>query len=553
MLLVAAGLVAAGLVAAAACGGCFTPPLVLPGGMDIRDVAKLPYPAASQAVDIEVAPGEFLHGVFVPADDGAPIVVHLLESSGSFTPSIYALTDGTTSVTMLTGGRQVVWELADLGLASLIVDYSGVGPSDGERDPATLARDAQAIYGEALRRADGHEDRLVLRGTSIGALAAASLLEAGRRPAALLLVAPVRAETVALHFAQVSHGALVAFLARPFVGRGIEVDLVRVLGGTDVPTLVIVARRDELLPADEQARLRAAVEGAGGEWATLEPGDATLAARRNTINGKSAFPAGDHFPLAYAARHLLAAERTLLARRFPAPPGARSRVERLLAELEPGLRERFPEGGPERVALDALLAGRLHDDPTLAALTVLAGCTPDECRVYLDGARRTGDAWTVGLEAWTDGLDRERCQQRLDLSDPAGRVPVGIVMSMAQKVRYATSDDEQWEDTQWDLEHTLAFARGAAVARPGAQRVARRIYRSKDSRWTQVVALEKDWTRLIDQGVAEDDACRLLLRALLKGAGIEERVIVGEDGAVRLEVRDGGNWRTLDPRLMLEE
>jgi pimeloyl-ACP methyl ester carboxylesterase len=546
----AVALLAAAAYLAASCGGCLAPPLVLPGGLPIRDVGKLPYPPASEAVEVEVEPGRFLHGVFVPADEGAPVVVHLLESSGSFTPSIYARTEGPLTVTAVVGARHVAWELADLGLASLIVDYGGVGPSDGERDAGTLGRDAEAIWDEALRRTGGREDRIVVRGTSLGALAAAHLLQAGRQPAALLLIAPVRAETVVRHFARATRGALVAFLVAPWFGRGIDVDLERIVGATAVPTLVVVARDDELLPADEQQRLRRAVERAGGGWVVLEPDDERLASGRTTINGVPTFPAGDHFPIAYAARRLLAEERDFLARVLPSPPSDRRRAERLLASLEPGLRDRFAEGCPERATLEAVAAGRLHDDATLLALAVLAGCTPDECRCVLDHARRTGELQPVPLEAWMGGRDRDACLSRLDLSDPAGRVPVDVVTALATHVAWAGRQDD-WEDASWDFEHTLAFARGAARERKGSRAAVRRYASRSHGGTTHRLPLEEPWNRLASLGMDETDACRLLLRAILKAAGIAERVVDG-GGVPRLEVHDGDAWREVDPRILLE-
>jgi hypothetical protein len=44
-----------------------------------------------------------------------------------------------------------------------------------------------------------------------------------------------------------------------------------------------------------------------------------------------------------------------------------------------------------------------------------------------------------------------------------------------------------------------------------------------------------------------------VLRAFLKGVGIEERVLVDEQGGARLEVLDGGTFRPVDPRLLLDE
>jgi len=549
-ILLAALLLGFGLALPAACGGCVTPPLVLPGGLKFRDVSKLPYPPASQAVDLEVEPGHWLHGVFVPADEGAPVVLHLLESSGSFTPSLYSKSAGEMTVTVTLGQRPVVWELADLGLASLIVDYSGVGPSDGERDPATLARDAQAMYAEALRRAGGREDRVVVRGTSIGALAAAALLDAGRRPAALLLVAPVRAETAAGHFARAYHGTVLAFFITPWLKSGLDVDLVATVGAARMPLIAVTTPHDELLPPEEQEILHAAVNRAGGQWAALDAAAEPVAGGRFTLNGVTAFPKGDHFPLSYAARHLLATERTLLACLFPEAPHAEARVETLVARLDPDLQARFAPGSPERESLAAAVAGRLHDDASLAALVVLAGCTRGECRRFLDSARRVGEVQVLPLETWVGNRDREAALARLDLSDPAGRVPADLVVSVASQIQ-SVSEPGEWDDASWDLAHALDFARGAAV--PGEDgRVARRTYHKGAFKSVRGLRLDELWDDSHNKGASDTETCRLLLRAILKGAGIDERVVTAPDGSHALEVREGETWRVLDPLLMLE-
>src|SRR6185369_9584719 len=111
--------------------------------------------------EVEVEPGVRLRGVFVPSDPGAPVVLHLLESGGSV-----------TSVDFPYSG--VVAQLSDLGYASLILDYRGVGESDGERSVDHLRPDALAMWGEALRRAgaaDGAARCVVVRATSIGSVA----------------------------------------------------------------------------------------------------------------------------------------------------------------------------------------------------------------------------------------------------------------------------------------------------------------------------------------------------------------------------------------------
>lgn len=71
-----------------------------------------------------------LRGFFVPADEGAPLVVHFAESGCSgFDGALF---------------RRHYEGLAHVGFASLAMDYRGVGASEGERAPTRLGEDAAA-------------------------------------------------------------------------------------------------------------------------------------------------------------------------------------------------------------------------------------------------------------------------------------------------------------------------------------------------------------------------------------------------------------------------
>jgi pimeloyl-ACP methyl ester carboxylesterase len=237
------------LLLAAAAAGCVTPPVVFPAGFDRLPVEF--YPRGTEAVEVPVE-GEVLRGVFVPAGEEAPVCLLLLGSGDSAT---------------FTGGAS--WNLArDLrgrGIATLVLDYRGVGTSGGSRSPWNLRADARAAYDEAVRRAGG-EERVLVRGMSLGTLAAALLLEEGCRPAAVVLVSPVKAETVAANFARARFPGLLTTLAVPFLRASGEARLVAALRGCPCPLLVLAGDLDHLLSPAEREEVRAAAVAGGGRF-----------------------------------------------------------------------------------------------------------------------------------------------------------------------------------------------------------------------------------------------------------------------------------------------
>jgi hypothetical protein len=92
----------------------FAPPALFEAGPRVGDYSLEPFPAGTEKVSVELAGGERLRGVFVPSDPGAPVVLHLLESSGSITSPFW-----------FAGYGSLLADLADLGFASLALDYRG--------------------------------------------------------------------------------------------------------------------------------------------------------------------------------------------------------------------------------------------------------------------------------------------------------------------------------------------------------------------------------------------------------------------------------------------
>jgi len=283
--------------------GCIAPPAVRSVRYRPFDLAS--FPAGTERV--EIGRREKLRGVFVP---GRPVVVFLLESGGT-------ITRGATAG----DGYELVWDLHALGMGLLCVDYRGVGESDGEASVRNLRADVRAVWREAVRRA-GDPGRVVLRGVSLGGLGASLLLDGGAAPAAVVVAAPVRAETAVRRFADEWTDGLEHVFARLLVRRPAKTDIVAALDATQAPTLVV----------------------AGGEDAYLDDRERTLfrrAADRYAETGE------DHLELVHRARGLLEEERSFYLQRFPALP----RIAKRLARI----REQVP-GAPPDGELAAFLA-----------------------------------------------------------------------------------------------------------------------------------------------------------------------------------------------------
>ena len=247
--------------------GSVIPPALLEAGYPQLDIVSGGFPAETEQLELEVIRGTNLRGVFVPAElDDAPIVVHLLESLGS-------VTYGTKGLL----GYPCLWSLRENGFSSLMVDYRGIGASDGQRSPRNMHADATAMYAEAMRRTNGDETRIAVRALSLGTLAAAALCKdhatitrmesLARRPAGVIMIAPVRAETVAGNWLGKYHGRIVKlFASLTNMRRPVKVNQVAVMAGLKAPLLVYSPEKDYALPPEEMTMLKASCAQAGGEW-----------------------------------------------------------------------------------------------------------------------------------------------------------------------------------------------------------------------------------------------------------------------------------------------
>jgi len=538
--------IVAGVLGLAVCS-CFTPPAVMEAGNSTLELAS--FPPGAELVELPVEDGVVLRGVFVPGPPDAPVVLHLLEAMGSI--SVGALPMGTVfrgpadpsaspeesrapppelpaldAVDGLPRERNeragsmqynLVASLRALGFSTLIVDYEGVGASGGERSPLNLRRDARAAWNEAVRRAGGDPRRVVLRGTSLGALAAATLLADGVEPAAVTLLAPVRAESVTENFARPGYGDSVAAFAGWFMRDPVDVDLLATLEALRVPLLVVVPADDFLLPEDERALLEEAVARADG----------TLVSRHE-----------GHVELAIASRDLLCSEvgfyERELAGWIPDREGAAVAWWREHGS-DPATASAFDASSPAMERLRAVLRGTVLPAPGLAAALALSDLTDVEiCDLTL---------WAQWMppETWSEA-DASALRAFSSLDDPSGRLPSAVLRDslLASSILASLPPEElrrwvcgplrQGEITNGPGGFSMSLRDG--TVRP--------LDRESQARWTPI--------SLRDEGrqqrhLSKRDADRQAVRLTLRLAGIPERL--GAEASC-LEIWQRGLWRDLD-------
>lgn len=237
-----------------ALAGACSLPLVEPTGPLALDLARFPTGSVAVervAVERVTGDGVRLRGVFVPAEPVRGVVLHLL-------PRGYSAARGHPQ---LGGYLETLAALRALGFASLVMDYRGVGVSDGEPSPAELADDASAMWDEARAR-DVHGAGIVVRAASLGTLAWATLHERGAAARAVILAAPIDARTIVANALRQRLGGVLAFLVRPWFVSPRAAGLAHVVATLGTPVLLLLPSDDALLPPGEQARLLEASAGA---------------------------------------------------------------------------------------------------------------------------------------------------------------------------------------------------------------------------------------------------------------------------------------------------
>ncbi len=511
--------------------GFITSPAIFGGGEDTLRVDGDRFPPGTELVELPLRTGEVLRGVYVPSDPGAPVVLHLLESSGS--------------VSAKNGYRRVLAELADSGCASLMIDYRGVGASDGYPSPTHLEEDAWAMWGEALRRAGGDPSLVVVRTISIGALAAASLVERGVRPAGWILIAPVRAETVVANFAQWRFPGLLSRLASRFFRPPSAVDLVGAVARMGPHLWVDSSDGDELLLVDEQSELRAAVIRAGGSWGPVKQ-KPTHASPRIRMRPEPPRGSGGSISFSFFARHevttwdahrLLPEEQTLLESLFPHWPDGEAILLTVLSELPPELADTFEAASGARDRLRKL--GTVCRSLPPLELAVVAANLEDE------SIAESILQQDLGKESrWLRDLDLEDMSRVLDLSDPSGRLLEPSLLDWTTTFQRLRSPDPVVACTL-DPDRVLLIVR--ASEKEAAEGWDQMHIVPNLTGWTggPYPCCELWRTLFEERGLSRRDARRQATRILLKAAGIPDRVVT-ESGRTRLQLRDRGQWIPVD-------
>ncbi len=581
------------------CLGCWTPPALPAAGWG--DLDLIDYPPGAERVEIVVADDRTLVGAFVPAGDGAPLVVVLpgaAESAtlgcrhdlrlrppgsasassagqgdgartqvGGFGMSMHAQEPHTLFVHAELGwpaapfrrrvgftafgvdladeleGRELplswslVDELADLGFSTLIVDYGGIGASTGERTPALLAQDTRAIWDAALERVNGESHRIVLRGTSLGTVAVATLLEGGARPGGVVLVAPVRGETVVGHFARWTDRPWTERLALPFLSSVTDADLVSAIEDFGGPLHVVVPEVDALLPAEERALLQAAGTRPAATWAVFERG---------------------HESLALAGHALLPGERDLYARADQEPIVTSARLDQALAVDGVARTSLADSDSPSHAGLGELLATRATLSPAVAAALAL------EAQGF-ERAERIAP-WLLRVPASRfEGLDLVAAQALLDLDDPDGGFDSNGIAALATLL--SRTDPAALPALTEAMDHVFGSGLSVGMTMSGLSSQVKQVV---DGETVFAVDFERHGVR-IDQPAAlaaylvglalraeteefhaehpgptrlsTEVARRRAVRRLLFGLGVPNRI----DGEGRLEAWREGTWSTVWP------
>jgi len=205
-------------------------------GLDFREVY------------FDSADGCRLHGWYVPAGEGAPVLLWMHGNGGNISYEI--------------GGLAL---LRQAGLASFIFDYRGYGLSTGQPSEAGVYRDARAAYEYLRNELGAPPERIVFFGRSLGGAVAADLA----------LRVPARA--IILDGAFTSVGDMANHHYRWLPGKGRfahKFDTAGRLARISIPKLIIHGEQDRVVPFTMGKRLYEAavppkefypIDGAGHE------------------------------------------------------------------------------------------------------------------------------------------------------------------------------------------------------------------------------------------------------------------------------------------------
>ncbi len=151
----------------------------------------------------------------------------------------------------------VYLDLRDAGVSVLAAEYRGYGDSEGSPSEDGLLGDGRAAYAEALRRAEGRGDRLVVGGRSLGGAVAVQT------------AADAPAGTLAGLWIESTFTDLPSMAARSGIPMGAHLvayrfDSIGRIGSIRAPLLIFHGARDELIPHAHGEALAAAATAGGG-------------------------------------------------------------------------------------------------------------------------------------------------------------------------------------------------------------------------------------------------------------------------------------------------
>lgn len=297
--------------------GCVYAPVLRPPNRSLQERSPALREGLVQ-VALPVADSASLGGVFQAAGDGAPIVLHFYESGGLISPRFARLDDRYAS-------------LADVGCSSIAFDYRGFGRSSGERAPGEMTADALAAYEHAVGMAGGDEGRVVLRGTSLGTIMVASLLQGGARPAAVVAFAPVEADTIARRYSQQFWWGWAYWPIAPFLRSIATAGTLEELARAECPVLVFTDPEDCFVTDSEVQRLQQLAEA-------KDSLSIVIPASKSTSSSVRAAGFQRHMSVTRHAGGIQPAERRLLTSLFGEEPIFDERVNDILAALPVGPR-----------------------------------------------------------------------------------------------------------------------------------------------------------------------------------------------------------------------
>ncbi len=468
---------------------CIAPPVVI----EVRsvDCALLlgEFPPGTETIEIAGPTGP-LRGFFVPAGEDAPVVVHLLGSGGSV-----AAPYGTPST--------AACALSGLGFASLMVDYTGVGASPGERHVDNLARDARAMWDAALARVGGDANRVHVRATSIGTLATAELLVSGIRPASLVLVAPVMPGSAVARGAATLYGDPAGLLAELLYRPITHASLTDVLPHAP-PTIVFQPAEETFAWDREIAALRIATERGGGTWRLIRGQHMFVSAFANQM-----LPGEEHWWIRHACPKQQARDLwTLMGELEDAA------IARIAADQDAFRRLQEMAGFVRlRAAKDVAAAALALDDQSLAVLTL--------CIDW----RRAAD---LDLVETVDAFRSAAPGRPLDMLDLFLSAPL---RTMRMSGGPAREDPATW----WEYAEAVRRGEPLRLVRVIAADTATMTFRPTDTRSAEAAP------------IARVDEVRRTAQVLMRSAGLACRASEDDEGNWRLEMWCEGTWQEVGP------